>query len=509
MPTKKEVKKWSKDLTLAIDWAATEYKFLEKLKAELKLIKDEKGINREIKDLRKASKILNYIGKAERRAFYFEEKVGKDLDKLAKEFEIHTGENFDLAHIIKGLREVLKELNVEESDLIKYTSRFDGYLRKGLDNATTQDNLARKIRKDKPKDAERIHENVLQIIQNVSEQTYHTEKWIRAIEATLKKAKAIVNEPISQKMEPIKDVIKRSIAMFKRAAKEHRKDYPFVALDTVYQAYERSPLAMRRSHSVSKDEFKENVLFDGGLYTLVGYATKIWFKYNPGELSKNEVKAIGIIFDDAIRLYQENTQMKADGVNQRKLKFGLPKSSSRKVLKLIIDDFEKKERDIKDNFKKQIHEDIMKNEGKDLFTATKKSLREMEEALKSLKKGLSESAKRLESAIFFTEKGREGFWEEREKRYPNKKIRSETGNPATYLLLVPGAMIEAIGSRGDGIISSSEIFSSIFEEEPELVVPYKKASDSIPKELENMCRWYFGRGSYSIIKKALDKLNSK
>ncbi|MEW5897528.1 MAG: hypothetical protein AB1668_07580 [Nanoarchaeota archaeon] len=57
---KKEVKKLSKNLVLAIDWAAAEYKYVEELLKDLAEI--EKG-KEPLKNLRKAVKIVHYIPK--------------------------------------------------------------------------------------------------------------------------------------------------------------------------------------------------------------------------------------------------------------------------------------------------------------------------------------------------------------------------------------------------------------------------------------------------------------
>ena len=132
------MKKLDKHLVLAIDWVAAEYKYLEELKEELVEIKKEKKTKKEIKKIKKAISLLRYIGKAERRAFRFEKDINKELHELEEDFFHHVGEELHLKEIVYGLREVLKEFEVEEAHLVEFTSLYQGKLKEELTKAQVE-----------------------------------------------------------------------------------------------------------------------------------------------------------------------------------------------------------------------------------------------------------------------------------------------------------------------------------------------------------------------------------
>ncbi|MBU0470751.1 MAG: hypothetical protein KKA62_03995 [Nanoarchaeota archaeon] len=181
MPSKKEVKELNKDLVLAIEWTAAEYKFLNELLQDL----EEIGTGKEpLKNLRKASKILRYISRAERRANRFERRVRKKIEELGKE-------EFALTDFINALREIAKELDVERAHLVNYSSFYDGLLEKELNRAVAEEQLEEEIKKENPQKAQQIHTALLQLVHQIEYQIKDAEKWISALDASLKKAQRI------------------------------------------------------------------------------------------------------------------------------------------------------------------------------------------------------------------------------------------------------------------------------------------------------------------------------
>src|SRR3989338_11493977 len=102
------VKSLNKDLVLAIDWAASEYKYVKELQQELAEISKGKE---PLQNLRKASKILRYISRSERRADRFEERVRMRIKEMP--FALALLPTWDLRNIVTTLREIAKELEVE------------------------------------------------------------------------------------------------------------------------------------------------------------------------------------------------------------------------------------------------------------------------------------------------------------------------------------------------------------------------------------------------------------
>ncbi len=195
MPTKKEVKELSKDISLSIEWAAAEYNYIVDLKDELEEVKREKKVKKEIKELKKAARILRYVSRAERRAFRFEEQVEKKLEDIFKELSEHLGDNFSEKHIlIEEIRKVMKEIDVEHDSLVKYASFYEGLLVEELDKARAEAKLEKKLKEDHPEKAQQIHSSLLQLIEKIQEQIKDADKWLKGLEASLRKAQEIVKK---------------------------------------------------------------------------------------------------------------------------------------------------------------------------------------------------------------------------------------------------------------------------------------------------------------------------
>lgn len=191
MPSQGEVKRLNKDVVLAIDWAASEYKYVKELQQELEKI----NVGKEpLKNLRKASKILHYISRAERRADRFEERARKKIEEVSEELEKHLEVPFNLKDIVTALREIAKELTIERAHLVRYSSLYGGLLEKELNKAAAEAELEKQIKWSNPERVEQIHTILLQLVHQIEYQIKDAEKWISALDASLKKAQQILKE---------------------------------------------------------------------------------------------------------------------------------------------------------------------------------------------------------------------------------------------------------------------------------------------------------------------------
>lgn len=87
---------------------------------------------------------------------------------------------------------MIKELSVEENALLKYSSFYAGKLMKGLKHDAALAKLEEKIKKQDPKKAQVIAQEIKQSIIQINNQLQNTDKWVKALEVSLKQAKQIV-----------------------------------------------------------------------------------------------------------------------------------------------------------------------------------------------------------------------------------------------------------------------------------------------------------------------------
>lgn len=195
----KKRNKRSHDLVLAIDWAAAEYAYLMRLKEELKLVEQETDINDELKHLKKATRILKYLTRAEKRAYQYEEKIDGNLVELLPELEKL---NISPA-LILGFRDLISELKIEHDQLAKFASWYDSILEGDMDKLRAEAVLEKKMMEYSPEKASQLHQSFLELLHQLQLQVADTETWIRGLEITLKKAKALLEKLPSEYREDI------------------------------------------------------------------------------------------------------------------------------------------------------------------------------------------------------------------------------------------------------------------------------------------------------------------
>ena len=133
MPTEKDLSELHKDVFLAIDWAASEFQYLEELKEQIAKIYAEKDVKREVKEISKAIRIFDYLGKAERRAAHFEDKTESGLEEIYEELSKHLEFNFtEKKELMDTIKQLVKEFNIEHDTLVQYASMYEGLLREEL-----------------------------------------------------------------------------------------------------------------------------------------------------------------------------------------------------------------------------------------------------------------------------------------------------------------------------------------------------------------------------------------
>ena len=225
MPTKKEVKKLSKEVVLAIDWAAAEYNYLVEFKQELKKVEEEQDISKELKELKRASKLLKYMSRAERRAYRFEEKVGKEIHEILKELE---DENISM-ELISGFRIIVKQLGIEHDMLVKLASFYDSTLEAELDKAKAEAKLEEKLKKEHPQKAAQVHQVFLQLLHQIQQQIGDLEEWIRGLEVTLKKCKELLQKLDSKDQEYIMSEGMKILLNYKFDVKKFPQEANFMA----------------------------------------------------------------------------------------------------------------------------------------------------------------------------------------------------------------------------------------------------------------------------------------
>ncbi len=187
----KDLKKLNKDLVKAIEWACAEYKYLEKFKWEIAHLKSTSKNH----NLRKAAHFLRYIGKAERRAFEFECEVGKSLSKILVGLAKQADYDSDYKYFLLGLREVMQQMGIERGKLAKYASWHVGELDKDFVY----------LKKEGEEGGEKYHQLVNQVAEDIEEM----EKWIGAIEASMEKARKLIDKLPQEKgdLVEVKDII--------------------------------------------------------------------------------------------------------------------------------------------------------------------------------------------------------------------------------------------------------------------------------------------------------------
>ena len=178
-------KRLRKELLLAVEWTAAEYKFIKELQAELKNITQETKVREEVKEISRAVSLLKHVGRAERRAAKFQERTKKNLAQYSEHLRYYNEPQIEIQD---KLQQVIRETKIEYEALVNYASRYEGLLRQELTEAEAQIQLQADIEAEHPQKAALIHASVLRLLAKIQQKVYSAEQWVAALEASLKKA---------------------------------------------------------------------------------------------------------------------------------------------------------------------------------------------------------------------------------------------------------------------------------------------------------------------------------
>ena len=209
------------DVTKALEWAAAEYKYLEELKRDLAAVDEEERVQREVEvygpqaeedaarddeimRVKKAVKILRYIGKAERRVYKYEQKVGHGLEELYKTLSKNT--NFDFTakqKVLKKVRSVMKNLAIDSDSLLELTSLYGGSIEDSLHSERFLYELAHRRNPDPNFDPEKTHKQFTSALTMVLKYIDNADAWVKALEASLREAEKFVTDLSDNKAIPL------------------------------------------------------------------------------------------------------------------------------------------------------------------------------------------------------------------------------------------------------------------------------------------------------------------
>lgn len=179
----------------AKDWLSTEFyyfKIMQKNLANLKKDIEKASQKDEVKDIKKALQNCKYIGRAERRLEDYEKHIEKSLTDIQKRNAISITD--------KELDNVLQRIRIEAAKLIKYSSLYEGEIKKYLTH------LQEKI---KDNEIEKAQSTLIEINQAIED----VEKWLGMLSVDINNSKIIykrtrVNETLS--IDQIKEEDKRN-----------------------------------------------------------------------------------------------------------------------------------------------------------------------------------------------------------------------------------------------------------------------------------------------------------
>lgn len=195
----------------AIAWVATEYHYLEALQEELQSIEKETDLDQEIKHVKKALRVLRFIGNAERRANRYEERLEKLFGevynnnkgffyRLSHKQEAFVDEQKQIAdHHIKDtggekaithadVKKLCQELEVERRRLIQLVSRYSGELTEDIKETEGLLYLEKKYTGDQKNEFDK---KLKVRIEAIDEKITLVMQWVAGTEATLEKIKKV------------------------------------------------------------------------------------------------------------------------------------------------------------------------------------------------------------------------------------------------------------------------------------------------------------------------------
>ncbi len=189
------------EFLLALDWLASEHKYAVELKEDLKAISKEKNAGKLKKEIRRAVLVLNYIGRSERRANGYEERVKKKLSDVLGFLERKGINISSKVEWIEEFRKVISEINVESNKLISYASQYSGLLAQDLHDFEAVAVLEAKAQvkanlkeEGKKLEIDRLEVKFQDLVDKILHDISDFDKWISALVVSLEKAKGLIEK---------------------------------------------------------------------------------------------------------------------------------------------------------------------------------------------------------------------------------------------------------------------------------------------------------------------------
>src|SRR3989338_3744298 len=179
--TKKE--EFEEDIEKAIKCAAEEHNFFKDLRSDLRQLKiavENAFIDSSVKGIKKAFRAAYYLSRAESR----EQKYLKNVESLLQKLKERMSKQApirELEHVVREIDLTVQRLDIEAAHLIRDASRYEGQIRKLLEQLETA---------VKEHELEKAH----QIVMQVNEVVDDAEKWLAALSTDLTTAKKLSHE---------------------------------------------------------------------------------------------------------------------------------------------------------------------------------------------------------------------------------------------------------------------------------------------------------------------------
>jgi hypothetical protein len=194
----------TKDVEHALEWLATEFKYLKHLHSDLQRIEGE-DVKKQEKELKKDRKIVRYIGRAERR-------LEKDVKDIVE--EIKEAKKTEISE--DRVMELLDQIEIPANQLVKEGSLYVGALKEQLNSIRTN------VRLEEKYPTARMQKKLRNEIEKLDSEVRKVMTWLVALDAALKKVKSLGNtseerwstleclknleEEYSERIEKVKEV---------------------------------------------------------------------------------------------------------------------------------------------------------------------------------------------------------------------------------------------------------------------------------------------------------------
>ncbi len=308
-----------RDIKRAVKWAAAEHKYIVDLKEDIMQISRENAAGTKEKDARKAVRALRYVSLAERRAFRFEQRVEGELENIYASLSGELDFEFDsLQKIREGIETSLREMKVEDRELVKYASMYEGLLRHGLTQAEAEIQLLEEVETEYPKRAEKITTELQVVLTKVLDEVKGIDKWVSALIVSLEKAEHLVKDikpglmGVNSFVEKlIEEIVDNKLVQTVSQAQRLRSQVEKFALDKDYS----NPLLLVAQKELSDNPdgkaLEELLAFNSKIVRIQRILTKMKASKRYAHLKPQIVplqKLFGILFGPTIREVRDNIE---------------------------------------------------------------------------------------------------------------------------------------------------------------------------------------------------------